>query len=87
MTHSRKRLTLGTPATYRIHIQGTLDESWSSRLGGMTIAPASREGEPPLTVLVGELIDQAALLGVVNFLYDLGQPLVSVECLEIQEED
>jgi hypothetical protein len=87
MTHSRKRLTLGTPATYRIHIQGTLDESWSSRLGGMTIAPASQEGEPPLTVLVGHLIDQAALLGVVNFLYDLGQPLLSVECLEIQEED
>jgi hypothetical protein len=86
MTHIRKGLTLGTPATYRIRVQGTLDESWSSRLGGMAIAPASREGEPPLTVLVGQLIDQAALLGVVNFLYDLGQPLLSVECLEILKE-
>lgn len=87
MTHSRKRLTLGTPAIYRIRVQGALDESWSSRLGGMTIAPASQEGEPPVTALVGELIDQAALFGVLNFLYDLTQPLLSVECLEILNEE
>ncbi len=86
MKHSKKDLTLGTPATYRIVVQSALDESWSSRLGSMTITPVSQEHELPVTILVGELIDQAALLGVLNFLYDLAQPLLSVECLEILEE-
>jgi hypothetical protein len=86
MTHYKRRLTLGTPAIYRIRVQSALDEGWSTRLADMTITTASREGEPPMTVLSGELIDQAALLGVLNFLYDLGKPLLSVECLEILEE-
>jgi hypothetical protein len=34
MMHARRdaRLTLGTSATYRIRVQGRLDESWSERL-------------------------------------------------------
>ncbi len=35
------------------------------------------------TVLTGEFQDQAALTGVLNTLYDLGLPLLSVECLAV----
>jgi len=38
----------------------------------------------PVTILMGRLIDQAALIGVINSLYDLGCPLLSVECVEAQ---
>ena len=38
-----------------------------------------------LSVLTGGLVDQAALFGVLNGLYGLGLPLISVECLEINE--
>ena len=31
-------LTLGTPATYRITVQGYLDSSWSDDFGGMTVS-------------------------------------------------
>lgn len=31
------RLILGTPAIYRIRVQGRLDASWSERLGGLRI--------------------------------------------------
>ena len=34
---TRKGLLLGMPATYRIQVQGYLDETWSDRLGGLTI--------------------------------------------------
>jgi hypothetical protein len=67
------------PATYRISARGTLDASWSSRLGDLAIALGTDEVGEPLTVLTGPLADQAALLGVLNHLAELGLALVSVE--------
>jgi hypothetical protein len=67
------------PAAYRISVRGTLDASWSSQLGDLSIARAKAEVGQPLTVLTGRLTDQAALLGVLNSLADLGLALVSVE--------
>lgn len=78
-------LALGTPATYRITIQGCLDESWSDHFGGMAIRAEREADGSPLTVLTGRLVDQAALFGVLNGLYGLGFPLLSVECLEITQ--
>jgi hypothetical protein len=69
------------PATYRISVQGDLPESWSDRLGGMTIAVITEADQAPVTTLCGPLRDQAALLGVLNTLYDLHLPLLSVECM------
>ena len=81
-------LKLGTPATYRITIQGaiqgSLDDSWSSDFGGMAITHTVDADGHALTVLSGWLVDQAALFGVLNGLYGLGFPLCSVECLEIK---
>jgi hypothetical protein len=70
------------PATYRISILGTLDKKWSDYYGGMTIEHAIMRDQYPMTTLTGRLIDQAALIGVINSLYDLGCPLLSVECVE-----
>ena len=66
-------------ATYRILVQGALDPGWSDRLGGMRITTDRRAGHAPVTTLVGRLRDQAALLGVLNSLYDLHLPLMVVE--------
>jgi hypothetical protein len=76
-----KGLTVAARATYRIRVQGVLDESWSNRVGGMSICHMHPEHQPPVTVLYGELADQAALAGVLNYLYELGYPLLSVEYL------
>ena len=85
--HSRKRLTLGMPATYRIRVQGFLEKRWAERLGGMNISARSREGQVPVTVLVGRMRDQAELLGAVNSLYELHLPILSVEILSSEEPD
>ena len=69
------------PATYRIRIEGSLESSWSDRLGGMAITTSCRGDEAPATTLYGPLQDQAALLGVLNALYGMHLPLLSVECL------
>ena len=75
-------IKLETPATYRIRIQGKLDESWSDRLGGMAITPDTTADKPPVTILVGHLADQAALSGILNTLYELHLPLLLVEHLD-----
>jgi hypothetical protein len=79
MTH--QELNFDKPARYRIRIKGILDQSWSGRLGGMSIT-TEQEGEAPVTILSGRLLDQAALLGILNTLYDYYHaPLLSVEFL------
>jgi hypothetical protein len=80
-------LTLGTPATYRITIQGHLDSSWSDDFGGLTVNNEMAKDGSWQTVLCGRLIDQAALFGVLDGLYGLGFPLVSVECMEINQAE
>jgi hypothetical protein len=77
---------LDSPASYVIRIQGYLDRSWSERMGGVTIQVHSQPPQAPVTVLAGEFQDQAALAGVLNTLYDLGLPLLSVECLAIEPQ-
>ncbi len=47
----------------------------------MRISSARRQEGPIVTTLSGELIDQAALMGVLNSLYDMGYPLLKVERL------
>ena len=73
------------PGTYQIKVLGRIDPSWSDRLQGLTICPVTVEASPRLTSLEGELIDQAALAGVLNMLYELHLTIVSVQRLEIIE--
>ena len=82
--HSRKTkaFAFDRPATYRIRVQGRLDETWADRLGGMAITSTTTKEKLPVTLLVGHLIDQAALSGVLNTLYELHLPLLSVENLD-----
>ena len=68
-----------SPGLYRIRIQGHLDDGFSDYLGGMVITRAFTAQKKPMTILVGQLRDQAALSGVLNELYDMRKSLISVE--------
>ncbi len=81
MNPSGNQLLFDRPCRYRIRVQGQLSASWSSRLSGMVITTRQPASQPPVTTLTGEVRDQAALLGVLNALYDLGCPLLKVERL------
>lgn len=83
MTDKDEGLVLGAPATYRVQVQGLLDESYADRLGGMTITTIHEENEAPVTTLEGRLLDQAALAGVLDYLYTLRLPILSVEYLAL----
>jgi hypothetical protein len=75
-------LKLWTPARYRIRVKGYLHPSWSDRLGGMSITTTGEADEASVSTLVGPLLDQAALMGVLTTLYDYYHcPLLSIEYL------
>jgi len=69
------------PATYRIDVRGRIPARWCDRLEGMAITESSADAESPVTTLLGELADQAALEGVLDTLFALHLPVVSVERL------
>lgn len=77
----QSRFSLRTPAMVDITIAGCLDESWAAQLG-MDLDHTTNDALS-VTVLKGLLIDQAALFGVLNGLYGLGYPLLSVECTPV----
>lgn len=65
---------------YRIRLKEKLDQHWSAWLGGLTVM---HEGNGE-TVLIGEVVDQAALHGLLSKVRDLHLTLLSVS---LQEED
>jgi len=61
--------------TYRIRVRGHLHDRWSDWLGGLAV----QRQEDGTTLLVGPVVDQAALHGVIIRIRDLGLPLLSVK--------
>lgn len=76
------KLKIDSPALYRITVQGKLDDSYSSLFNNMQITYEKNVDKEPEAVLVGKIEDQAALSGVLNSLYELRMPVLSLECLK-----
>ena len=67
--------------TYRIHVSGHLDDRWSEWLEELVI----RRHADGTTELIGPVVDQAALHGVIARIRDLGLPLLALQRIEPQE--
>jgi hypothetical protein len=85
--HSARTLLFDYPATYQITVRGWLDPNWSDRLEGMTVSLDAVDEEEPICTLEGELMDQAALVGILVALYELHLPILLVKCLTCQPAD
>jgi len=70
------------PQTYKITFQGKLDENWQTWFAHFSISTGSDKFGNPLTVLTGIVIDQAALRGILNKLWDLNLCLISIYQME-----
>ncbi|MCK4898238.1 MAG: hypothetical protein KAS38_05650 [Anaerolineales bacterium] len=69
---------------YRIRVQGTPDPEWSEYYGNMLISTEIDPEEHAVATLTGQVQDQAALLGVLNRLVDMGLPLLLVQYIPDQ---
>jgi hypothetical protein len=75
------RLKLSDPAHYRLCVQGRIAQAWGKDFTNMVMSYEEPAGLYPTTTLEGRVLDQAALIGLINQLYGLGLSLVSVQAL------
>jgi hypothetical protein len=80
------QLSISAPAHYRIAVRGGLDANWSATLG-MQVAVGHDRDQHPVTTLTGEVLDQGMLLGVLNYVLDLGMPIILVQWLDADDGD
>lgn len=81
MSTDTKHLNPHAPTHYCICAQGVFDQCWLEMLSGVWVLEERVDSGAHMTTLIGCVADQAALLGVLNHLCDLGMPLLSVEWL------
>ena len=80
-------IEFGRPAAYRIVVQGAVGADWSDRLAGLALTTTPCAGAAPHTTLVGTVLDQAQLAGVLDSLYEMHLPILEVEHIEDPIED
>ena len=67
----------GTRTPYRIVVRSELGERYAAAFDGMRME--AKDGQ---TILVGEIVDQSHLLGILNHINGLGLQLLSVQALQ-----
>jgi hypothetical protein len=67
--------------TYEIKVTGRLDDRWSDWFSGLKVTETYENHSESVTTLVGTL-DQAALRGVADRIWDLNLVLVSIIPIE-----
>lgn len=71
------------PMIYQIRIKGHLRREWTDWFGGLVVT-LENNGDMLLT---GPVVDQAALHGLIKKVRDLGMSLLSISCVETNQED
>ncbi len=77
----RMRIT-DAHAMYLIRVLGELDSQWLAYFGDISLAVNTRRGESSVTTLCAHSADQAAVLGILNSLYQFGYPLLSFQLVQ-----
>lgn len=69
-------------AWYRVRLHGYVSDRLASNYGEMSAMVMLMDNGQTETELAGLVTDQAALVGLINMLYDLGHVVVAVERVE-----
>ena len=83
MTDAGHKFNPDCPVIYQVTVQGYLDERRADWFDGMAIEPQVDAEGMSVTRLTGEVVDQAALHGLLRKLYDLGLSLLSIKRIEL----
>mgnify|MGYP001766076743 FL=1 len=71
---------LPTPSCYvHITVEGQVPESWAEWLNGLQVSFRKQAGDRQTTTLSGRIVDQVALRGLLNRLWDLNLVLISLQ--------
>ena len=77
-------MTTSPTGWYEIRLEGRLDDRWAAWFDDLTLTRTP--GSSGVSVLRGQVADQAALHGLLARLRDLGVPLISVARVDPPEQ-
>lgn len=63
---------------YEIQVQGQLDSRWSDWFSGLAVSV-----DDGVTTLIGPVVDQAVLRGILSKIWDLNLVLISVNPIDL----
>jgi hypothetical protein len=86
MDKCTRRLGLCQRARYQIEVVGHLDTRKATWFAGLNLVNDYGEDGTPITIITGEVLDQATLHGLLTIIRDLGLPLLAVNRLESEAE-
>jgi len=78
MNNINNQFRQNRPHIYQIQVQGRISEQWSRWFDGMTFEVEEMSDSRTITTVTGAVIDQAALIGLLQKLYNLGFVLLDV---------
>jgi hypothetical protein len=87
MDKCTRKLSLCQPASYQIEVVGHLDVDKATWFKCLTLANEFGEDGTPITIMTGEILDQAALHGLLTVIRDLGLPLLAVNRITTVREN
>ncbi len=87
MNRSSCKLTLYQPASYQIEVIGHLNVKKATWFEGLTLANEYGEDGDPITIMTGEVLDQAMLHGLLIKIRDLGLPLLSINRVKSNKQN
>ena len=79
------KLNLTESATYQIRVPGLINQPWSDWFDQVTIRTQMVDEKPITDVIVK--VDQAALQGLLRRLYNLGLPIISIDCVDDEKDE
>jgi hypothetical protein len=87
MNQGKQRPNLWRPASYRIQVVGHLNIEKATWFEGLALANDYDAAGNPVTIIRGEVADQAMLHALLTTIRDLGLPLVAVNRIESPAQD
>ena len=72
----------GPYRVYQITVEGKINPSWSDWFGGMQVVSRKEADDMQISILSGVLVDQVALRGILNRLWDLNLTVRSVQQID-----
>jgi hypothetical protein len=73
--NSASEINITSPITIRIEVNGFLDNTLSDFLGGLSIQNTASS----VSYVEGVVADQAALVGIINTLFNMRFPIINVK--------
>ena len=82
--HSQNPESRHPASFYKLRVAGVVPDGWQGRLGRLRVVHEEGTEQQTSTTLMGEVTDQADLLGILNTRHELRLALLLVEAMEVE---